>query len=141
MKNNKLISIDEDMLVNLRKDANEVIKKLDLNPEDSKISYKFTISGDNLIIKIENDFTNLVKDRSAKERDNDYHFIKSLEYDFCFINADILKVSLEDCNYVNTGEEDLTSFIKSGKYKEGYKKILDINSDIGKFVLILTLQR
>lgn len=141
MINNKIITIDEDEFHLFREEAHKVINQLDLDLEKSRIYYKYTISGNNMLIEIKSDFRELVRNRSQQKRNEDYHYIKFLGYDFCFINEDILKIKLQYHSSQNYEEEDLTKFIQGEEYNSGYEYLLNTSDNIENCVLILTLQK
>lgn len=141
MINNKIISISEDEFNHYKKQARLIIKQLNLDLKNTRIYYKYTISGNNMLIEIKSDFSELLRNRSQQKRNEDYHFIKFLGYDFCFINEDILKIKLEDHSIQNYHEEDLTKFIQGKEYNTAYGYLLNTSDNIDKCVLILTLQK
>lgn len=140
MIKNKIVSISDGHFLYIRKEVNKVIEQLDLDSEKLRIDYKYTISGNNMLITISGDFDNLVNDRSQQKRDDDYYFIKKLKFDFCFIHIDILNLTLEEHSTQNYGAQDLTSFIQGKEYNSGYNSLLKNSKNIKNFVLVLTLK-
>lgn len=140
MIKNKIVSISDGHFLYIRKEVNKVIEQLDLDSEKLRIDYKYTISGNNMLITISGDFDNLVNDRSQQKRDDDYYFIKKLKFDFCFIHIDILNLALEEHSTQNYGAQDLTSFIQGKEYNSGYNSLLKNSKNIKNFVLVLTLK-